>query len=538
MPYQNFLISNFREGLVQAVDPWLLPNEAFAGMENMYVRRGVLTKRSGVTSFGQPSGGAAAIRGLFHFNRSSGTADQLLAFTATDLYKYTTGTSWTDVGNITSSTNLIWGLQYNKKMYFCDNNTSGRIMSWDGTTLANVTLDTNGDTSNNVQTALMMFMFKGRMLLLNTYEDGTTRHAQRVRWSQNGDVTVWDSLIPGKGGFNDAPTNDEIVSAAFVKNTLVVWFENSVWQLRYTGDPALPFSWQQINYSRKCKSTFGTTVYDKVVTAVGDARLLTCDGLDVATLDDKIPDFTYDIDLDYISGCYAKRVDRLDQSWLAYPTQPVSTANNKILGLNYEDDAWFKYAFKDGSDGTLTMTCFSDWVTAVDKTFGDYVTETFDDLSGVLWGDQALQSGYPLTMTASTNGFVYNILNEEASTDLGDAINFDVPFPRFNPFADQGRGVTIGYIDFLITREDDLEFTVEFYADFDSGDVPTLTQTVGSTADFGQKEWVRAYVGLTADVIQLRIKLSDAQLADASISKANVRIHAVNIYAKPAGRLS
>ena len=93
MTFSNFLIANFRNGLDESVEPWLIPENAFRELDNVYLRNGVISKRPGITSFGQPSGGANAIRGVFHFNRVA-TADQLLAFTATDLYQWSSGTSW------------------------------------------------------------------------------------------------------------------------------------------------------------------------------------------------------------------------------------------------------------------------------------------------------------------------------------------------------------------------------------------------------------------------------------------------------------
>ena len=55
MDYQPFLISNFRTGMMTAVDPWLLPKDAFVVMENAYLYRGILSKRKGYVPFVETS---------------------------------------------------------------------------------------------------------------------------------------------------------------------------------------------------------------------------------------------------------------------------------------------------------------------------------------------------------------------------------------------------------------------------------------------------------------------------------------------------
>ena len=47
MSYDRFLIAPFSEGLITAIEPWLLPDEAFASLSNAYVWRGRVRKRFG-----------------------------------------------------------------------------------------------------------------------------------------------------------------------------------------------------------------------------------------------------------------------------------------------------------------------------------------------------------------------------------------------------------------------------------------------------------------------------------------------------------
>ena len=53
--------------------------------------------------------------------------------------------------------------------------------------------------------------------------------------------------IADGGGYIDASTEEQIVSAEFIKDRLIVYFERSTWELAYTGNEVLPFVWQKIN---------------------------------------------------------------------------------------------------------------------------------------------------------------------------------------------------------------------------------------------------------------------------------------------------
>jgi hypothetical protein len=101
--------------------------------------------------------------------------------------------------------------------------------------------------------AKLIIPYYGRLLAFNVYEGQTPALSiniyNRCRFSQIGDPLqedAWISTTVGKGGFIDAPTSEEIVSVQFYKNTLIVFFERSTWQLRYVGNVGLPFLWESI----------------------------------------------------------------------------------------------------------------------------------------------------------------------------------------------------------------------------------------------------------------------------------------------------
>ena len=53
MPYQDMIIAPFKEGERQDTESWLLPNDAFEYLENVFLRRGIIHKRYGTRYFGR-----------------------------------------------------------------------------------------------------------------------------------------------------------------------------------------------------------------------------------------------------------------------------------------------------------------------------------------------------------------------------------------------------------------------------------------------------------------------------------------------------
>lgn len=149
--------------------------------------------------------------------------------------------------------------------------------------------------------ARILIPYYGRLLALNVYEGptqgGATNIFNRCRFSQVGspiELDAWRSDTFGKGGFIDAPVNEEIISAIFYKNTLIVFFERSTWQLRYVGEYGLPFIWERISSDFGGESTFSTILFDEGVLAVGNRAIVSSSGTNVQRVDLQIPDQVFE----------------------------------------------------------------------------------------------------------------------------------------------------------------------------------------------------------------------------------------------------
>lgn len=226
-------------------------------------------------------------------------------------------------------------------------------------------------TGPYVKTAKIIVPFKDRLVLLNTIEnnnpngDGTlgtnTAYPNRARYSHNGDPfaqNAWyepntsDSSGTANnlsnadgGGFIDAPTEEQIVGAEFLKDRLIVEFERSTWELAYTGNQVLPFVWQQINTELGSESTFSTVPFDKAVLAVGNVGVHACNGSNVERIDQKIPQEVFQIrnGTQTVNRVHGVRDYFVEMVYWTYPsaTQPSTyTYPDRLLVYNYQNQSW------------------------------------------------------------------------------------------------------------------------------------------------------------------------------------------------------
>jgi len=275
--------------------------------------------------------------------------------------------------------------------------------------------------STFLEQARILIPFKDRLLAFNTWE-GTTLAAaiqfpQRVRFSQNGDPTDvvdgWVSDVPGRGGFIDAPTNEHIVSVAFIRDILIIGFERSTWQLRYTGNEILPFVWEKINTELGTESTFSMVSFDGGVLSIGEVSLHSCDGNNVERIDLQIPDEILNI---HNSESGPRRVygirDFTNQNvyWTFPNDDEARTFPNRMLVYNYLNNTFSIWRDR--------YTCFGKWQPAQTLRWQD-----LDDPEVHLWRQwknpwnwAGAQAFYPAIVGGNQQGFV-EILNRVQGDD-------------------------------------------------------------------------------------------------------------------------
>ena len=272
--------------------------------------------------------------------------------------------------------------------------------------------------------ALMLFTYRNRIVALNTFEGisdtGNTQYPQRARWSQNGtpfysspvparegvQEDAWRDDLFGKGGYDDAPTNEWIIGAGFVRDTLIVFFEKSTWLLRYTGNEYKPFQWERRNTELGCDSTFSVGSFDQMLRTISDRGIIASDTVNTQRIDSKIPDEVFKINnanngRERVFG-HRDFIRRL--FYWAYPswfTGSNQFFNNRVFVYNYEEDSWGQ--FKD------SITCFGEFQPGGDITWAltapAFYSITWES-DGVRWNSGLQQQENPYPVVGNQQGYV------------------------------------------------------------------------------------------------------------------------------------
>lgn len=295
------------------------------------------------------------------------------------------------------------------------------------------------DPNNALAGCLLMFAYRGYLVFLNTTEgneNGLFNYGNRARWTQIGtpyysapqpvdpapqgiDVkTARDDLF-GRGGANDAPTNEVIVGAAFIKDILIVYFENSTWRLRFVNNAQNPFVWERVNVELGSKSTFSTIPFDKGLMAVGTRGIVISDGNDTVRFDDKIPDEIFNIrqtnqGLQRVCGI------RTFRSKLNYWTFPDSENQNgifpdKVLVYNYDSKQW---SFFDDS-----FTCFGYYYESSPGLTWNDLPDDWASYTSVTWNSGISQQGYENIVAGNQQGYVLILETNGGQNDVSLSIS-------------------------------------------------------------------------------------------------------------------
>ena len=270
--------------------------------------------------------------------------------------------------------------------------------------------------------ALILIPYYGRLLALNTWEGptmstytGAVNFFARCRFSQIGDPTDqtngWRSDIFGRGGFIDAPTNEAIVSAAFFRNTLIVFFEYSTWQLRYIGEYGLPFIFERISSDFGAVSAYSPVVFDQGVMAVSDRGIIQAAANGVTRLDDQIPEQVFSFEIQNNAPNFVHGIRDFEKElvyWNYVDTSNASTTQtypNTVLVFNYRNNTWAK--FRD------TITCFGPAQFQFGITW-DSLTTFWE--SNVRWDNVDDQQYVDYITSGNQQGFINIYNNPDAET--------------------------------------------------------------------------------------------------------------------------
>lgn len=400
------------------------------------------------------------------------------------------GTTWTG-----SNTQFFWAANYQgatpdlRYFFVTNNNITDPISYYNG---GWVTLQPLVTATVTLWQGLIIIPYYGRLIILNTWEGataggaaGATNFFSRCRFSQIGDPTDqtngWRSDIFGRGGFLDAPTNEAIVSAAFFRNTLIVFFEYSTWQLRYIGEYGLPFIFERVSSDFGSVCTYSPIVFDQGVMTVSDRGIIQAAASGVTRLDDQIPEQAFSFEIQNSAPNFVHGVRDFEKElvyWNYLDTSDAAMTQsypNTVLVFNYRNNTWAK--FRD------TITCFGTSQFQFSVTW-DSLTTFWE--SNVSWDSVDDQQYVDYVTLGTQHGFINIYQNPDAETPQGSPTLY-------------APTLSITAIDLTQTPA---QVTIPSH-NLDNGEIIYIQDTIWSTTDPGLNMMIFSVSVVSADIITL-----------------------------------
>lgn len=357
------------------------------------------------------------------------------------------GKTWNAAGlSPTNNTNFVWSTNYWQDGALDANpliwvtNYSGRNGDPIRYTNSQAWIDFSPQIDNSgnfLQQCQGILPFRGRLLVFNTLEGPTlansTNYRQRIRWAAIGNpitvvssiistfnATAWRSDIRGQGGFLDIPTTDAIVSAGFVRDNMVIFCENSTWQLRYTGRSIQPFQIERVNSELGSRNTFSSVQFDTSLVSMGNKAIVECDSFKSSPIDIKIPDFVFNLNSSTPNPVFEHGPNRIwgqrdFEQRIAYWIYPSSIVNGVFpdsrLVYNYENDSWAIFNDSYTSLGSFQQVNNRSWQ---DPEGNGNFNEWSWQESNFQWGNQP--SLFPSLVAGNQQGYVL-ILDQKTDND-------------------------------------------------------------------------------------------------------------------------
>lgn len=375
-----------------------------------------------------------------------------------------------------------------------------------------IDLAVEGGPDNDMNTCLLIFIYHNRIILFRTNEtDGA--HNRRARWCEINNPAIWKAA-----SYKDAPTEDWIISADFIGDELYVWFERTIWIFAYTNDPTEPFKWEQVASTEGCYATMSVISFSDELMAVGPTQIVGFDRRKAYNVDEKIPDFMLEWTQAAIGYCYGLVLEEMKQAWISYASIAADKPDSALI-INYEENCFSTYELPIHVLGYSQLS--ADLILdEIDASIAlDDIDYSFDD--------KDLQAGYPTTLMGCRTGYIYK-LNDGGSDDGAD-ISFETESGQLNPFVKEGKQACLGWIDFLVDKDELCTFDVDFYLNDESLSYQTKTITCSETGTNRDKVWKRIYSGAIADFHRIDI-------GNNAINN-RPRIHCINLYFDKCGAI-
>lgn len=382
---------------------------------------------------------------------------------------------------------------------------------WDGTTLANM------GVSSQLSSAHMVFGQYGHVIYLSPTVGGAVNR-QRAMWS---DQFLTETVQASS--YAVAYTGERFITAAMVNDEILVFFDRSVWKLRYTGDFRAPFEWVHIaggTFDRAdthggVSRTGIVAQHDRAI-VLGPHGLTQANGVQTADAAPQVPDImSRFLDPTKLSISYGVAFDQEREVWFSVvSSQAASSEPDRTLVLNLETGALSFYTWGFRIFGLFRR---QEEVPAWDavpwaETLMKFVTVVPSASQGL--------AGFPTVLAGTLDGSLYEIPGSGVSDELGDSTL--VAFSkRLNPYVMAGdwREATLGWWLIYAQPQPGEELEVELYRD--NAQAPYRTHTLSLEPTSGETQIVKK-IAVNCTARWHRIKLSHTSAvrwaADAAVA--------------------
>lgn len=398
---------------------------------------------------------ATPVMGIMTYQTGTVNDQPTIAFDTQFAYQFTAD-GWQRIGSSTtapaagiwsgSDSQFFWGANYQATsssatfLFVTNFNPPDLMQYWDGANWHIFNPAFNVTAGNTIQTARIIVPFKNRLVLLNTVENNSVlgnglSFQNRARYSMVGDATNTQAFyddanaanFKGGGFLDNLQTQEAIISAEFIKDRLIVFYERSTWELAYTGNQQLPFVWQQINTELGAESTFSSIPFDKQILTIGNVGVHACNGANVERIDNKIPTTVFQIQEDNngVLRTAGIRDYYTEVAYWTYPDGSQSNPNadvypNRILVYNYKADTWSLTADSFTAFGYFDQQSDLTWATA-------HFTWAEAEMT---WGSGQNQGQFRQVIAGNQEGYIL-ILNSDLARNAGalQITNIDISTP-------------------------------------------------------------------------------------------------------------
>jgi hypothetical protein len=372
-----------------------------------------------------------------------------------------------------------------------------------------------GGYVRQIDSALMAFRFKNRVVLLNTVE-GSDAWPQRARWSQVD--PNFDSLSWNAEDWADADTSDWIVSATFFGDDLLVLFERSVWKLRWQDDFQEPFKWERLFETDGSFATMSTMDFTNEVITLSGTGMIATDGVDIDTATPQVPDITLEWNPEKFQFSYGIVIDEARQALISYAPAGEDYPTHAMC-MQYEDNAVSFYNFG--------FHCYGYYQFESSLVWDDYPDDW--DTYFFAWDEKTFQAGFPAVLSGDRDCRIFTLWSELSDwlkdpDDPGN-IHLNLISNRLNPYVRKGRGCRLGFLTIIASTNADVTLKVSVYENFTG--VAYLTKEIVLN---GPGEKVRKRIPVFTDRAFHQIQIEET-------SSKLVRIDGIELTTKPTGPL-